>query len=238
MRNIWGGGAPGRFWEIHNFLVTAKKINVTLLATPDSSTYQKFDVKKFQHVKVIPIRIQNFFPDYLFYIKAAKIVRKIARNFDIVHDDFSPIAPYSFLWHPNTMATIHEVFRKNALSRYGAAGLAPVVNEAFYRKMKYRTIISCSPSTEKELKKLGVNSMMIPPGVNPKVYVPSQKNSEGKKIVITMIARFTPIKGHIYFVQIAKKLLKEYENLKFILPSTGPILPKIKELSQKIKIEN
>jgi len=239
MRNIWGGGAPRRFWEIHKLLVT-KGLNVTLLATPDASTYQRFKARNFPGIRIIPVRIpKSPLSDYLFYFKAAKIVRRISKNFDIIHDDFSPMAPYSFLWHPNTVATIHEVFGKNALKRYGIAGLAPLANERLYHKMRYKLIITCTPSMERELEKLGVHSEVVPLGVDPTVYVPSKKNTEKgeEEIVISNVARFTPLKGHICFIKVAKNLLREQRNVKFVLPGTGPLLPKIEGLVSNLRIE-
>jgi glycogen(starch) synthase len=239
MRNIWGGGAPRRFWEIHKLLVT-KGLNVTLLATPDASTYQRFEARNFPGIKIIPVRIpKSPFSDYLFYFKAMRIVRRIAKNFDIIHDDFSPMAPYSFLWHPNTVATIYEVFGKNALKRYGIAGLAPLANERLYQKMRYKFVITCTPSMERELEKLGVHSEVVPLGVDPTVYVPSKKNT-GKgeeEIAISNVARFTPLKGHICFIKVAKKLLREQRNVKFVLPGTGPLLPKIEGSVSNLRIE-
>ena len=240
MRNIWGGGAPRRFWEIHKLLVT-KGLNVTLLATPDASTYQRFEARNFPGIKIIPVRIpKSLFSDYLFYFKATKIVRRIAKNFDIIHDDFSPMAPYSFLWHPNTVATIYEVFGKKALKRYGIAGLAPLANEYLYHRMRYKIIITCTPSMERELKKLGVHSEVVPLGVDPSVYAPSKKNAEKgeeEEIVISNIARFAPIKGHICFLKVAKNLLQEKRNVKFVLPGTGPLLPKLGGSVSNLRIE-
>jgi len=240
MRNIWGGGAPRRFWEIHRLLVT-KGLNVTLLATPDASTYQRFEARNFPGIEIIPVRVpKSSISDYLYYFKAMKIVRSVGRNFDIIHDDFSPMSSYSFFWHPNTVATIHEVFGKRALKRYGIAGLAPFANECLYHKMKYKIIMTCTPSMERELRKLGVQSEVVPLGVDPTVYAPSRKSAQkGKEdeIVISYIARFTPVKGHIYLLQVAKNLWREHMNVRFILPGAGPLLTKLKKLTGNLGVE-
>jgi len=237
MRNIWGGGAPRRFWEIHRLLISTKGLNVNLLATPDASTYQRFEAKNFPGIKIIPLRIpKSPLSDYLFYFKAAKIVKAIAKDFDVVHDDFSPMAPYSFFWCSNTVATVQEVFGGNAIRRYGVAGLILLINESLYHRMGYKTFVTPSPSTAKELKKLGVNSVIIPNGVHTEIFKPNPNLRNQNDIVICMVSRFVPVKGHIFFLKIAKQLSRKYKNIKFILPSTGPLLPKMRVLANELNL--
>jgi glycosyltransferase involved in cell wall biosynthesis len=232
MRNIWGGGAPRRFWDIH-YLLAQRGFEITLLATPDASTYQKFDQSRFPNIRIIPLRLSSHFPDYIFYLKAATIVRQIHKNFDIIHDDFSPFSPYSFLWKENTIATVHEVFR-NAILRYGVVGLAPILNQKMYSKMGYKAFITPSLSTSRELNKIKTKSLIVPNGVNTDLFKPNDDLRKKDSINISMVSRFIPIKGHYSFLKVARILSKTYKDINFILPSTGPILPKIKNIADQL----
>ncbi|NIQ05275.1 MAG: glycosyltransferase family 4 protein, partial [Candidatus Korarchaeota archaeon] len=122
---------------------------------------------------------------------------------------------------------------------YGIAGLAPLANEHLYRRMRYKIIITCTPSMERELLKLGVQSEVVPLGVDPSVYAPSKKNAEKgeEEIVISNVARFAPVKGHTYFLMVAKNLLQEKRSVKFVLPGTGPLLPKLGGSVGNLRIE-
>lgn len=233
MRNIWGGGAPTRFWEIHS-LLAQKGLDITLLATPDASTYQKFDYERFPNIEIISLKIRkSSITDYIFYFKASEIVRNIANEFDIVHDDFSPMAPYSFLWKDCTVATVHEVF-DNPMKRYGIAGLAPLMNDKLYCRMGYKTFITPSPSIDKELRKKGTESIIIHNGVDMQLFKPNYEHRNKDSILISMVSRFIPVKGHIFFLKMAKKLSINYKDVKFILPSTGSTLPNMRSLANEL----
>ena len=52
MRNLWGGGTPKRFWMIYNALAQ-KGLDITLLSTPNASTYQQFNPRVFSGIKII-----------------------------------------------------------------------------------------------------------------------------------------------------------------------------------------
>lgn len=235
MRNIWGGGAPKRFWELHS-LLAQKGLDITLVGTPDASTYQRFDHKRFPDIEIIPIKCPRSFPDYIFYLKATKLIKKIKNKFDIFHDDFSPMAPYSFLWNTKAIATIHE-FYSNIIRRYGIAGLGPFLNQKFYNIMKYKFFIVPSPSTAKDLRKLGINSVIIPNGVDTQLFKAKYDLKDKNKIVISMVSRFVPIKGHIFFLKVAKKLSMNYDNVIFILPSTGPLLLNMISLATNLNLQ-
>jgi len=237
MRNISGGGNSKRFWAIHE-LLAKKDLKITLLSTSNAGVGQTFDTTIYStNIKIIPLKLpQSFISNYVFYIEAAKIARKIATEFDIIHDDFSPIAPLSFLWGNKTLATIHEVFGVNAIKRYGVPGLVPLINEKLYHKMGYRTFVVPSTSTSRELKKLGVDSTVIPNGVDTEIFKPKPDPKDSKNIVISMVSRFVPIKGHVFFLKIAKQLMRKHRNIKFLLPSTGPLLPEIRRLAKEFKL--
>lgn len=239
MRNIRGGGNSKRFWMIHKVLVN-RELKVTLLATPDSGVGQKFDNTSINSdgIRIISLRLpRSFTANYLFYIKATRVVKSIASEFDVVHDDFSPTVPYSFLWCDNAVATVHEVFGVNAIRRYGIAGWVPLINERFYRRMRYKAFITCSPSMARELRKLGVNNVVvIPLGVDTELFKPKPSLRNRNNVVISMVSRFVPVKGHIFFLKIAKQLARKHKDVKFILPSTGPLLPKMRNLANELNL--
>jgi glycosyltransferase involved in cell wall biosynthesis len=232
MRNVWGGGAPTRFWMMHRWLAK-KGVCVTLLATPDASTSQRFDPDWFPDIEVLPLRFPRTpITDYLFYVKAATMVRTLAEEYDVVHDDFSPISPYSFLWS-DAIATVHEV-SGNPLRRYGIAGLAPLANQKLYRRMGYKAFVSPSPSTVQALRKLGVHAALIPNGVDTRLFKPTHDRSEKEDVVISMVSRFVSVKGHISFLQVAEHLSRTYTGIQYVLPSAGPLLSRMRNLAAKL----
>ena len=96
------------------------------------------------------------------------------------------------------------------------------------------------------------NIMIVPNGINLKRFNP-EKVSDKKvreefkikpdEIVIGMLARFTPGKGHEEFLWAVKELNKEYKNLRYFIvgePSRGEVeyAEKIKQLANEYGLEN
>lgn len=237
MRCIWGGGASRRFWEIHKRLVK-KGYDITLLG---SSTVSKYNpegnsLNEYEGINIYSIKTKLPFPDYLFYIKAIAIIKSIHKDFDIIHDDFSPTGCYSFLWHDRCLATIHETFGNYALSKYGIAGLIPLLNERFYKKMNYKGFISCSPSVRNNLRNLGIDSKLIPGGADAELFKPAKK--ENDDIVITMVSRLSKGKGLDLFIDIARTLASKYQgkDIKFMLVGNGSLLPSLQRRINRLKL--
>jgi glycosyltransferase involved in cell wall biosynthesis len=243
MRSIWRGGASRRFWEIHKRLVK-KGYDITVLG---SSTLSKYNPKvnslnEHEGIKINSIRTKLPFPDYLFYIKAMAVIKSIHKDFDVIHDDFSPTGCYSFLWHDRCIATIHETFGRYALNKYGIAGLVPLLNEKFYKKMGYKVFIVCAPSVRKNLRSLGINSTLIPGGADTELFKPGRKDNND--IIVTMVTRLSKGKGLDLFIEIARGLVSKYQgkDIKFMLVGDGNLISsiqrKINRLRLNIKLAN
>jgi glycosyltransferase involved in cell wall biosynthesis len=237
MRNMWGGGAPKRFWRIHEHIIKDYDVNIDLLTTLDASTFRKpspNDINQ-ENISILPIRL-NRFSDYLFYLSANLIVKKIGKHYDLIHDDFSPVGPHSYIWHKKTLATFHEVQGDNSLQRYGLPGLFTTVNERFASKSGYLYHIVPAPSVASKFKKLGVSASVIPGGVDTDFYNPGYNKKNEDLITITMISRFVPAKGHLDFLHMAKEVSKVHKNVRFVLPGAGPIKENVMDLARKLKL--
>lgn len=89
----------------------------------------------------------------------------------------------------------------------------------------------------------GIDTNKFDPGkVNGKK-VKEEFNIKSEEIIIGMLARFSPGKGHEEFLWSAKELSKEYGNLKFLIvgePSRGEVEygDEIKQLAQNYELNN
>jgi len=234
MRNMWGGGAPKRFWNLHG-IIAKSGFEVTLLTTRNASTYRDFDPSRFPEINVIALKIQNRYADAFFYPKAMKTVNKLKTKFDLIHDDISPATTYSYFFHQNTIATVHEVIR-NPVKRYGIRGAILSINQSLYNLMGYKAFVVPSMSTKKELERLGEKIFIVPNGIDPEKFKPCEEYRNDKRITISMISRFVPVKGHFYFLKVAEKLCKKYDNIQFYLPSDGPLFQEVRATAERMKL--
>jgi len=237
MRCVWGGGASRRFWEIHKRLVK-KGYDITMLGSSTISKYNPEGNSLSEHegIKIYSIETKLPFPDYLFYIKAIAIIKSIHKDFDVIHDDFSPTGCYSFLWHDRCIATIHETFGGYALNKYGMAGLIPLLNERFYRRMDYKGFISCAPSVRNNLRNLGIDSILIPGGADTESFKPGRKDNDD--IVITMVSRLSKGKGLDLFIEIARSLASKYQgkDIRFMLIGNGSMMPPLQRRINRLRL--
>jgi glycosyltransferase involved in cell wall biosynthesis len=69
------------------------------------------------------------------------------------------------------------------------------------------------------------NLVNIPLGIDPDYFYPAEKDLELKKslgisddeLVIGILGRLSPVKGHIYFIQAAFEVLKDFKRVKFLI---------------------
>jgi len=234
MRQIWGGGASRRFWEIHKRLAK-RGYDVTLLGlfkNPETDSLTEYG-----GIQIYPIKTILPYSDYVFYMKAPSIIKAIHKNFDLIHDDFSPTGCYSFLWHDKSVVTIHETFGRYALEKYSAAGLIPFINEKLYKRTSYKKFISCAPSVKESLKKLGIHSTLIPAGADAELFNHTEKKSNNPVIII-MVSRLAKGKGLDLFIEVARLLSSRYtnKNIKFMLIGDGPLMPYLERKIGTLKL--
>lgn len=106
-------------------------------------------------------------------------------------------------------------------------------------------LIETTPVNPEDIINLpnGIDTTKFDPGkVNGKK-VREEFNIKSEEIVIGMLARFSPGKGHEEFLWSAKELSKEYGNLKFLIvgePSRGEVEygDEIKQLAQNYDLNN
>ena len=56
------------------------------------------------------------------------------------------------------------------------------------------------------------------------------------EFVFAMIARVEAIKGHIYFLEAARKVLEKYKNVKFMICGTGAFLDELQKEAENMKL--
>jgi glycosyltransferase involved in cell wall biosynthesis len=57
--------------------------------------------------------------------------------------------------------------------------------------------------------------------------------------LVGLIANFNfEIKGHVYFLEAAKKILEKVPNVKFVLVGDGPLRPRYEEVAQELNLNN
>ena len=106
-------------------------------------------------------------------------------------------------------------------------------------------LIETTPVNPEDIINLpnGIDTTKFDPGKINGKKVRKEFNIKSEEIVIGMLARFSPGKGHEEFLWSAKELSKEYGNLKFLIvgePSRGEVEygDEIKQLAQNYDLNN
>ena len=109
--------------------------------------------------------------------------------------------------------------------------------------IKYNLIETCPVSPERvSILPNGVDVNLFDPNIVDRKKVRGEFNFKTDEIVLGMLARFTPGKGHEEFLQAARDLNKDYNNLRYLIvgeSSRGEnsYTEYIKELAEKFKKE-
>lgn len=61
---------------------------------------------------------------------------------------------------------------------------------------------------------------------------------EEKDVVFGMVARLAAVKGHKYLIQAAEQVLKQRDNIKFLLAGTGPLEEQLKKMVSDMGIQD
>ncbi|MBU1486729.1 glycosyltransferase family 4 protein [bacterium] len=112
-------------------------------------------------------------------------------------------------------------------------------------------IIAISPAQRKEILELGIGNkkkvVCIPLGFDLSGFLNCQeKRGELREelglskdhLLIGIIARLVPIKGHAYFFEAAKMILDEVKAARFIVVGDGELREELKGLTKRLKIED
>jgi len=140
--------------------------------------------------------------------------------------------------------TRHSVFEPSPkLSK----GIGKVIN-GIINNYYSDSIIAVAEAAKQNLLNTGVSEKKITVilnGVNGLAKVSDDEKTEIKKrfgikdeTVISIVARLEDIKGHVYFIEAAKKLIDEGFNAKFFIAGTGSYENTLKEKVKELKLEN
>lgn len=105
--------------------------------------------------------------------------------------------------------------------------LAHPFNLLLHRCLTDRVVVTCS-SLRLPLLKLGLGEgeiEVIPPGVDTEYFQPKVSSSEAKRLLgldsstplVGMIGRFSPVKGHRFFIDAASQVVKEWPQVHFLI---------------------
>jgi len=167
--------------------------------------------------------------EYNHYFHPHKILKfiKLHRNerFDIIHctdsKDLWLIAPALYLDRSDTPLIISKqvgssIIKKDFLHRflYKRVNYAIAISEVIKRNLMETTIL-----TQDKIVLLhdATDTTKFDPSAIDHYKVRNEYNIKNNELLIGMMARFTPGKGHEVFLQASQKLLAKYNNLKFIV---------------------
>lgn len=236
-----------RFWEIHKYL--AKYFQITLLVPSPYKikNEEKFGIRiKYVNIPCLSwLYLSNYRFNYylsraLHQIMFPQLIGKYSKDFSIIHEEMAPLPYLSPIYTKNKcILTIHEIKGKMSFDLHGFWGLFPYISEHVLPKIPYSILIAVSKTTYDRLKSLGLNSTLISNGVNTRVFKPIERNSSDVIKILT-VGRFVAQKGHKYFLQCARDLIAENQevDLRFIIIGRGPLEKEIKALIKHFNIEN
>ena len=158
---------------------------------------------------ILPVGRKNPFTMICCYYKLRQIIKR--ENIDIVHARSRIPALTGYFAARSTrrtfITTAHGHYRKHLISRVmGWGKMVIVASEMMARHMKESFGVPLERIT------------IIPRGVDPKKFSftpPAERKS--KTFRIGMIARFTPLKGHLDFLKAASRVAREKHNLEIVL---------------------
>ena len=193
---------------------------------------QKYEIIRYKGIKIIRRRRKSL--DIKKFISIKKNVHfiicdtwKSAENLIKIVDLKS--IKILCLAHGNDILTKRSLIKKRRL-------------EKVFSKVKY--IIANSYFTRNKIKNLSINSSKIKviyPGIN-RINLPSKKqNLFGKynyfKPILITIARLEKRKNHIKIIYAINDLLKEYNNLLYLIAGDGPEKKRLSKIINKLNLD-
>lgn len=224
LSHSWGG------LEMYSIL-TAKQliknnVETELLCYINSSVYK--EALK-EDLPIITTNFKNYF-QINSYLNVAKTLKE--KKFDIIHcqasKDLWLMVPALKLAKLSTPLLLTKqmgsyIIKKDFLHKW----IYKRVNGAFaISKVIAKNLVDTTPLTEEKIKLLhnSIDTEKFNPSVVDRNKVRNEYNIQENEILIGMMARFSPGKGHEEFILAANELSKKYNNLRFMIvgePSKG-----------------
>jgi glycosyltransferase involved in cell wall biosynthesis len=112
----------------------------------------------------------------------------------------------------------------------------------------FKKIIAVSDQIHEEIKNKGIISKkieLIYNGIDVQKFenkfdndeIKSEFSISAKSKVVGTVGSLNIVKGHIYFIEAAKEVLKSSPDTKFLIVGDGPLRKKLEEKTKKLKIE-
>lgn len=194
-------------------------IHVELLCTAESRIHIEANNLG---IIIHPIKAGGYFHPFS-SLRMAFIIRR--HGFDLIHTQFSRdlwvlVPSLQFLRKRIPLVLTKQVGSFIVKKDFLHQRLYGYVTKAFaISSVIKKNLIDTTPLSENQIE-------LVPNGIDIKKYNPAVTNRERirndynigeDKLLIGMVARFTPGKGHEEFIEAAAALNKEYDNLHFII---------------------
>lgn len=223
INNPWvGGGGAVRCFEINRRLVK-KGHDITVVSGnyPGVMEYEHDGIK----YKFLGSSKNYILSVFSYAYCAAKFLKKYAKDYEIVIEDFAPWNPvFSRLFHKKTILQIHHKEGVNILKKYFLAGLPFYLIEKFYPK-KFNNIIAVSKET---MCKFDLNVKVIPNGIS-EVLIRAENKIGDYLGFIGRIDIYN--KGLDLLLRAVKKL-----EIKVLIAGKGKDVVKLKEMIKNLNL--
>jgi len=174
INNPWvGGGGAVRAFQINKRL-SGKGHKITIISGkyPNAKDYKENDNLYFKFLG----NGKNYFISVFSYAyESMKYLKKYAKEYDIVIEDFAPWNPvFSKSFHNKTILQLHHKEGINIFKRYFIFGFPFMLIENFYPKL-YKNIITVSEISK---NKFGVDAFILPNGIDENLIFKENKTGE------------------------------------------------------------
>jgi len=157
----------------------------------------------------------------LHYSLSPGLVRKYSRRASIFHEEMSPLPIFSPVYQKRqpVFLTVNELRGPGSTKILGPLGGLQMLAEKILPRCQYDEVISASQWTQERLHEVGVQSTLIPNGVDTQKFRPST-SSKVRPFVIATVGRLVRHKGHQDFLRVAYYLRNE--DFHFLIVGVGP----------------
>jgi glycosyltransferase involved in cell wall biosynthesis len=235
IKNPLAGGAEIYFQEIFKRIVKMGHSVTQLVVQFDNAP----ESEMIDGISIIRIGTKNTF-NFAVYRELPHLLEQ--DNYDIIIDDLNKIPFYSpWLTKKPVLALMMHLFRKSIFSEVSIPFASYVyLTESLipwcYKKNNFAAL---SESSKQDLIKMGINPnriVTIPPGIDLNIYQPNHAIKENNLIVHT--GRLKRYKSVDHLLQVTKLLSEKRKDFKVVIIGDGDDLPRLKDLTKKLAIEN
>lgn len=235
IKNPLAGGAEIYFQEIFKRIVKMGH-SVTQLAVKFDSApeYEIID-----GIKIIRIGSKNTF-NFAVYRRLNQILKQ--DNYDIVIDDLNKIPFYSpWLTSKPVLALMMHLFRQSIFFEvsFPLASYVYLMESLIPWCYRHTNFATLSDSSKQDLIKMGIKAdriTVIPPGIDLQIYCPDWTKKE--KNLILHAGRLKRYKSVDHLLSATYRLSQKRKDFKVVIIGDGDDLPRLKNLSKQLKIED